>query len=124
MLLEQQISEMREVDASKERLLSLMEQAAHSNQGQIQVLTDELESIKSAHRQAEGICDAVDKVCQVMDKMSQSLSDASTDKVFLQGMVARLEAEYEEEQQLSAMLQTQVQTLHAVVLQHEELKKS
>lgn len=123
-LLEQQMSEMRLVDASKERLLALMEQAAESNQDQMQLLTKEHQRLKSVHRQAEEIFDAVDSVCQLVGKLSQSLSEASTDNAFLQGVVARLEGEYEEEQQLSAMLQTQVQTLHAVVLQHEELKRN
>ena len=123
-LLEQQISEMRLVDASKERLLALMEQAAESNQDQTQSLTEEHQRLKAVHRQAEEIFDAVDGVCQLVGKLSQSLSEAITDNVFLQGVVARLEGEYEEEQQLSAMLQTQVQTLHAVVLQHEELKRT
>ena len=59
----------------------------------------------------------------VVDKLSKSLDSVGTDNAYLQSVVARLEGEYEEEQQLSSMLQTQVKTLHAVVLQHEALKQ-
>lgn len=123
-LLVQQISEMQQVDASKERLLALMQTAADTNEEQIQSMTEQLTTMKSVHHQVELFFGEMESACIVAEKLCKALSDTSTDHAFLQGVVARLEGEYEEEQKLSAMLQTQVQTLHAVVLQHEELKKN
>ena len=59
----------------------------------------------------------------LIDSLVRSLRETNTDNGYFRSVVARLEAEYEEEQQLSSMLQDQVQSLHAIVLQNEALKQ-
>ena len=133
--LEMQVVEMRRVDETKQRYIALMEMAAESNQEQIDNLEKECDALQNrlavqseewaqTHRQIEMILENIDDTFfTVVDKLSKSLDSVGTDNAYLQSVVARLEGEYEEEQQLSSMLQTQVKTLHAVVLQHEALKQ-
>jgi chromosome segregation ATPase len=133
--LEMQIVEMKRVDESKKCLIALMEKAAESSQEQVDSLEKECDALQNqltvqseefahTHRQLEMVLDDIDDtVFTVVDKLSKSFKNVGAENAYLQSVVARLEGEYEEEQQLSSMLQTQVKTLHSVVLQHEALKQ-
>ena len=52
-------------------------------------------------------------VLAVLDRLHHAVKDLEGDKHMLEGMVTRFKREYAEEQSLSSMLQSQVQTLHA-----------
>ena len=52
-------------------------------------------------------------VLAVLDRLHYAVEDLEGDKHMLEGMVTRFKSEYAEEQSLSSMLQSQVQTLHA-----------
>ena len=133
--LEMQIVEMKRVDETKKCLIALMEKAVESSQEQIDSLEKECDALQNqltvqsekfalTHRQLEMVLDDVDDTLfTVVDKLSKSLNNVGAENAYLQSVVARLEGEYEQEQQLSSMLQTQVKTLHSVVLQHEALKQ-
>jgi chromosome segregation ATPase len=91
----QEISSLQECNAKLGRALDNSNQAHHQMQSALEIIGD--------------------KFFTLVQKLSDSLYHTSTDNVYLNSEVSRLESEYEEEQQLSSMLQTQVQTLHAVV---------
>jgi chromosome segregation ATPase len=133
--LEMQIVEMKRMDETKTCLMALMEKAAESSQEQTDSLEKECDVLRNqltvqsedfahTHRELEMVLDDIDDTFfTVVDKLFKSLNNVGADNAYLQSVVARLEGEYEEEQELSSMLQTQVKTLHAVVLQHEALKQ-
>jgi len=133
--LEMQIVEMKRVDETKKCLIALMEKAAESSQEQIDSFEKECDALQNqltvqseefahTHRQLKMVLDDIDDTFfTAVDKLSKSFNNLGAENAYLQSVVARLEGEYEEEQQLSSMLQTQVKTLHSVVLQHEALKQ-
>jgi chromosome segregation ATPase len=130
--LEEQIADLTKVSESQKRLLDLTEKAAEANQQQLENAQRENVNLKiwlktdaiSTNSQIETMIMDIEKnLFALIDSLVRSLRETNTDNGYFRSVVARLEAEYEEEQQLSSMLQDQVQSLHAIVLQNEALKQ-
>ena len=88
---------------------------------------EEMASLHVRNRQVESQLQEMQQVDESKKRLIDLMETAAeTSLQQLDDMQTELDAvksEYEAEQQLSSMLQTQVQTLHAVVLQHETLKQ-
>ena len=88
---------------------------------------EEMASLHVRNKQVESQLQEMQQVDESKNRLIDLMETAAeTSLQQLDDMQTELDAvksEYEAEQQLSSMLQTQVQTLHAVVLQHETLKQ-
>ena len=116
--LQQQIVADAEIADSQRRLISLLEAEAKAREDDLQTLRVQLDSDAQGATKVglamECLLQELDNnVLAVLHRLHYAVEDLEGDKHMLEGMVTRFKREYAEEQSLSSMLQSQVQTLHA-----------